>query len=192
MRIVGAFELVERRLTDRADVMKHVIPLILLLSAMYGYAVAEDAFVVISVDDLLADPSLLETHRYISTGQPDEQLLAQVESTGYVAVIDLRTAVEDRGMDEPTAVEAAGLTYYSLPIAGGKGITFDNARALDALLAEIDGPVFLHCRTGNRVGGLLALSARASGASEEEALVIGRKAGLTSLEPTVKERMSER
>ena len=172
--------------------MKHLIPLILLLFETLGYAVAEDAFTAISIDDLRANPSLLETHRYISTGQPDEQLLAQVESAGYVAVIDLRTAVEDRGMDEPTAVEESGLTYYSLPIAGGKDITFDNARALDTLLAEIDGPVFLHCRSGNRVGGLLALSASARGASEEDALVIGRKAGLTSLEAVVKERISER
>ncbi|SVE15895.1 uncharacterized protein METZ01_LOCUS468749, partial [marine metagenome] len=47
-------------------------------------------------------------------------------------------------------------------------------------------------RSGNRVGGLLALSASARGASQEDALVIGRKAGLTSLEAVVKERISER
>ena len=88
--------------------MKHVIPLILLLFAILGYAVAEDAFTAISIDDLRANPSLLETHRYVSTGQPDEDLLVQVKSAGYAAVIDLRTAAEDRGMDEPVVVEGAG------------------------------------------------------------------------------------
>ena len=155
-----------------------------------GNVRADEQVVAISIDRLKAKPTLLDQQPRISTGQPDEAMLAQLKAAGYVAVIDLRTASEDRGMDEPAAVEDAGLDYHSLPIAGAKGTTYENAKALEDLLAGIDGPVFLHCRSGNRVGALLALSAIKNGASEEEALQIGRTAGLTTLEPVVKERLA--
>ncbi len=59
------------------------------------------------------------------------------------------------------------------------------------MLAGIEGPVLLHCRTGNRVGALLALRASMQGASDEEALEIGRKAGLGSLETAVVEQLDK-
>ena len=162
------------------------ISLIFCLSS----AIADDQVIAISIDELKADPTLLDDQPRISTGQPDEAMLEQLKAAGYVAVVDLRTAAEDRGMDEPAAVEEAGLDYYSLPIAGAKGTTFENAKALDDLLAGIDGPVFLHCRSGNRVGALLALTASEEGASAEEALEIGKTAGLTTLEPVVREKLA--
>jgi uncharacterized protein (TIGR01244 family) len=88
-------------------------------------------------------------------------------------------------MDETAAVEAAGMKYVSIPVAGASGVTFENARLLDEALAGIDGPVFLHCRTGNRVGALMALRASAAGASDEDAIAAGKEAGLGSLEAAV-------
>ena len=166
--------------------MKNFAVAVIAMFTVLLNVLADEQVVAISIDQLKADPALLNEQPTISTGQPDEALLSQLKAAGYVAVVDLRTASEDRGLDEPAAVTNAGLDYYSLPVAGARGTTFENAQALEDLLAGIDGPVFLHCRSGNRVGALLALSASKNGASEDEALEIGRTAGLTTLEPTVK------
>jgi uncharacterized protein (TIGR01244 family) len=149
------------------------------------------ATVAIQVEDVRSDAGVLSGHRYVSMGQPDTAILEAARDAGYVAVVDLRTAGEDRGFDEPAAVEALGMTYHSLEIAGAKGVTFDNARALDDILAGIEGPVLLHCQSGNRVGALTALRASMQGATDEEALAIGRKAGMTRLEPAVEARLAE-
>ncbi|MGB5353711.1 MAG: hypothetical protein WBN32_08890, partial [Woeseia sp.] len=74
-------------------------------------------------------------------------------------------------------------------IAGPDDVTFENAAKLDALLAEFAGPVLLHCGSGNRVGALFALRAKAAGLSNEQALEVGRRAGLTQLEEQVRQRM---
>ena len=147
--------------------------------------------IAIAADDVRADAGTLAGHRSVSMGQPDEAILAAARDAGFVAVIDLRTAGEDRGFDEPAAVEALGMEYHSLEIAGAKGVTFDNAGALDDILAGIDGPVLLHCKSGNRVGALTALRASMRGASDGAALEIGREAGMTGLETAVTERLSE-
>jgi protein tyrosine phosphatase (PTP) superfamily phosphohydrolase (DUF442 family) len=106
--------------------------------------------------------------------------------SGYVAVIDLRTAGESRGLDESTVVEDLDMDYVSLPI-GPDGISFENARTLDELIKGYEDPVLVHCGSSNRVGALLALRASLDGADDEAALAAGREGGLTRLEPTVLE-----
>ena len=88
-------------------------------------------------------------------------------------------------------VEALGMTYLSLPVTGEDAISYDNAARLDRLLADIDGPVLLHCGSGNRVGALFALREKLHGAADEAALEKGRAAGLTSLEGVVRKRLAE-
>jgi len=127
-----------------------------------------------------------------TSGQPDEAALRDLADDGFVAVIDLRGTDEDRGFEERGAVEQLGMTYISLPIAGASGITYENASVLDEVLSEIDGPILLHCASGNRVGALLSLRARMHGASSADALEIGTEAGLSSLRSTVEARLSER
>lgn len=125
-----------------------------------------------------------------AAGQPDEASLKVFAESGYAAVIDLRTAGEARGIDEPAVVEALGMDYVSLPI-GSDGISFANARSLDELIASYEGPVLVHCGSSNRVGALLALRASLAGADDEEALEIGRTGGLKSLEGRVVEALNE-
>jgi uncharacterized protein (TIGR01244 family) len=124
-------------------------------------------------------------------GQPDAAALKVFADNGYAAVIDLRRPGEDRGLDEKAAVEGLGMTYVSMPI-GGDGINYESARALDELLAGFDEPVLLHCGSSNRVGALLALRASLAGADDEEALRIGLKAGLSSLEPAVRDALNSK
>jgi uncharacterized protein (TIGR01244 family) len=126
-----------------------------------------------------------------TAGQPGAEALAALSKAGYQAVIDLRGPSEQRGFDERTAVEALGMRYVNLPVEGAAGVTYDNAAALDRLLAELPAPVLVHCSTGNRAGALLALRAKQNGAADSAALALGVEAGLTGLKPTVEERLRE-
>ena len=123
-----------------------------------------------------------------AAGQPDEVALKAFADAGYVAVVDMRAPEEDRGMaDEPGVVEALGLDYVAFPISGEDAINFDTARQLDALLESYDGPVLVHCASSNRVGALLALRESLRGADKDAAVAYGKGAGLTRLEPRVRE-----
>ena len=119
-----------------------------------------------------------------SSGQPDTAALRVFADAGYVAVIDMRGPDEDRGLeDEQATVETLGMDYVPFPITSRDEINFDRARELDAVLQGIDGPVLIHCGSGNRVGAMLALRHSLNGADDDEALAHGKDAGLTRLEP---------
>ncbi len=126
-----------------------------------------------------------------SAGQPDEAALEVFADAGYAAVIDLRGPEEDRGYDQETVIEELGMHYVLLPIVGPDAVNFENAAKLDELLAQFDAPVLVHCKSANRVGGLMALRASLNGADVEEAIEHGKDAGLTRLEPDVRERLTE-
>jgi uncharacterized protein (TIGR01244 family) len=152
---------------------------------------SEPRVVTVSIDEIVSGEVSLPESGAVSTAQPNVAALRVAADSGYVAVIDLRGGNEDRGLDEKAEVEALGMTYLSLPIVGEAAISFDNASELDRLLAGIDGPVLLHCGSGNRVGALFALREKLHGASDEAALEKGRAAGLTSLEDVVRRRFAE-
>jgi uncharacterized protein (TIGR01244 family) len=151
-----------------------------------GLAIAGDPGIR-SVDlDNLADAT-----GHASSGQPNAEQLEVLAERGYVAVIDLRGPGEDRGLDEAEAAAAAGLAYSPLPIPDAAALNVDNARRLGELLDSFEGPVLVHCGSGNRVGALAALLAAEEGADLDEALEAGRTAGLTRLESRVREQLEE-
>jgi uncharacterized protein (TIGR01244 family) len=121
-----------------------------------------------------------------TAGQPSAAQLRQAAEAGVTTVIDLRQPDEDRGFDETATAERLGLRYVRIPVAGAAGLSQANARALRATLAQSTGPVLLHCASGNRAGALLALLQAQDGASIEQALDLGRRAGMTSLEATTR------
>lgn len=113
--------------------------------------------------------------------------LAALAAAGYRTLVDLRTEAEvDEGIEE--AADAIGLGYVRIPIAGDADLDLASARALDALLDEpARFPVAVVCRSGNRSGALLAVEAFwLDGSGAERALALGREAGLTRLEPSVR------
>jgi protein tyrosine phosphatase (PTP) superfamily phosphohydrolase (DUF442 family) len=105
-----------------------------------------------------------------TAGQPNAVQLEAAAAAGIKSVIDLRGPKD-------------------LPVAGADGVTYANASALDKLLAKLDGPVLIHCTTGNRVGAMLALRAKLNGADSESALALGEAAGLKALKPTVEQKL---
>jgi uncharacterized protein (TIGR01244 family) len=129
-----------------------------------------------------------------TSGQPTESALSELADEGYVAVIDLRGENEDRGIEEAATVERLGMRYVSIPVSGAAGVSYENAEALDAALADLEGPVLIHCASSNRVGALLSLRQHLLGENAADSLALGLEAGLSSpaLRETVETRLGER
>lgn len=127
----------------------------------------------------------------LTAGQPSPQALEEAAAAGYRTVIDLRQPGEI-DWDERRVVEDLGMSYVQIPVAVPDGLTVDNARRLAEALDRPDaGPILLHCGSSNRVGALIAIKAhRLDGEDLDTALELGRAAGLTKLEPAVRERLS--
>lgn len=131
-------------------------------------------------------------------GQPTMADLERLKAEGFTTVINLRGEGEVTKRDDPedakrfnfdeaAAASSLGLTYVHLPISSKDGLTAENAKLLDDALKAAPGPVLLHCGSGNRAGALMALRAfHVEGKGAEEALAIGKTAGLTSLESKVR------
>ena len=138
-------------------------------------------------------PALLlnERHplpRLLTGGAPSSPAGFQaLADAGYRTYIDVRSSPE---MTPETwaAAEAAGLRYWRIPVADEAVLDLGTARKLDGLLGDdASYPVVLACASGNRAAALLAVRAFwLDGASPEEALALGLRAGLTRLEPSVR------
>lgn len=138
----------------------------------------------VDLDAVVASGTVAPVDGVSTAGQPDAAGFEVFANEGYVAVIDLRTDGEDRGLDAPATVEGLGMEYISMPI-GRDDITFDKAAELFDLLDEFEEPVLVYCGSANRVGALFALNEFAETGDAELALEVGREAGLTRLEGTV-------
>ena len=170
-----------------------LIVALLLLAPLSTIAQGGDESVLaIKIEEIQSDGAAIEGHRYVSTGQPTEDVLRIAKAAGYATVIDMRTADEDRGIDEAAVVESLGMRYVAFPVSGRTDITFAKAQEFDELLAETEGPVFMHCRSGNRVGAMFALRDGLHGATTDDAVVLGKEAGLGSLESRVREALDGR
>lgn len=125
-----------------------------------------------------------------ASGQPTKTQIKQLAGAGITHVINLRPKAET-DWQEARLVESQGIVYHHLPIAGAAGVTFENAAKFDKLLSSLNGePVLVHCASGNRVGGLVALQAIAGGETEQAAIEKGRAWGLTRLEARVRQLAS--
>jgi len=125
----------------------------------------------------------------LTGGQPSASQLEKAKEAGYATIINMRMP-DEQGSTDPAAVKALGMDYVALPIEHAAGVNEANARKLAEILEHARKPVIVHCGSGNRVGALFALKARfVDGKTPEEALAIGESAGLTRLEPVVREKL---
>jgi uncharacterized protein (TIGR01244 family) len=124
----------------------------------------------------------------ITGGQPSREQLEALAAAGYRTLVNLRTEREEMPV-APADVAMLGMRYVHIPVAGAADLTAAKAAELAALLADPEArPMAIHCASGNRVGALLAVEAATVEAREpEEALELGRAAGLGGLEPAVRE-----
>ena len=134
----------------------------------------------------------LETHRLpnlkqpeeriFSCGQPSREAIEALCQSGCEVIVNLRPPAECGDFDEAGCARELGLAYHNIPIAGPGDLGSDAVETLDRILKEAgDRPVVIHCASGNRVGGLLALHACwKRGMSPEEALAYGERSGLAA------------
>lgn len=129
-------------------------------------------------------------HR-VASGRLQAGDIATLKRAGIRQVIDLSLDSETPGFDEAAAVRAAGIGYHNLPIRGTGDLTQAKVAQFNRLLLDAgDQPTLVHCASSNRVGAMIALrAALIDGRSTESALAEGRRWGLKSLEPAVRERL---
>ena len=170
--------------------MKQARFFVTLFCGLLASCALADEAIHVDLADVVSTGAVESVDGITSSGQPDLITLQIFANSGYAAVIDMRGPDEDRGMDdEKSIVEGLGLDYVAFPVVGKENISFEKAKALDDILAGYDKPVLIHCGSGNRVGAVLALRESLKGASDEEALEYGKRAGMTRLEPLVTERL---
>ncbi len=128
----------------------------------------------------------------ITAGQPSKADFETLKENGLEVVIDLRTSGE-HPFDEKQHVEGLGLKYISIPVEGAAGLTQDNVEKLHRELDNHENQnVLLHCGSSNRVGAMMALRSKWLQANPEaESLELGKKAGLSKLEPKVQELLKQ-
>lgn len=125
----------------------------------------------------------------LTGGQPTFDQIKQAAETGFKAVINLRT---DNELPDPVQelgwVEESGMKYFHIPISVPEGLTPQNTKVFADVLSKPENyPIIVHCKSGNRVGAMFALKAFYIDEKEiDEALLIGERAGLIKLAPTVK------
>lgn len=127
-----------------------------------------------------------------SSGQPTKTQLKGLADNGVKHVVNLRPASET-DWDEEKYVRSLGMSYTAIPVSGANDLTKANAKKLDGAIATIGKePALIHCSSGNRVGGLIAIrEASLKGASKSKALAEGKRWGLTKMEPAVKAKLTE-
>ena len=109
--------------------------------------------------------------------------LAAFKAAGGELVLDLRDPMEPRPLDEPAVARSLGLEYVNVPVAGGTMTDETLDRVLDVLRGAGDRQVFVHCGSGNRVGGaLLPFLMLDHGLEEEDAVGQAMRVGLRSAE----------
>lgn len=129
----------------------------------------------------------------VAAGQLTEEQMDALGEMGYRTFVSLRPEAEEGAGWEEVHVAEHDESFSRVPVAGADGLTRENVERLHSLLEEAgeEGAV-LYCSSSNRVGALLALRAHwIEGASPEEALALGRRAGLRGLEGPVTELLAE-
>ena len=119
----------------------------------------------------------------ITGGQPSAADLEHFGESGGGIVLDLRDPMEPRPFDEPALARRLGLEYVNVTVGAGTLTDATLDRIQEVLKQAGDRTVFVHCASGNRVGGaLLPHLMLDQGLEEEDALGQAMRIGLRSAE----------
>ena len=116
-------------------------------------------------------------------GQVDPAAMATLKKEGFVSVINLRLPSEEGANVEAgrAAAQAAGLKYIHLPF----NAAMPDTKVVDSFLAAVadrsNQPVFIHCGSASRVGGMWTIKrALQDKWPLEKALAEGKAIGLNN------------
>lgn len=119
----------------------------------------------------------------VTGGQPSAADLEALRAAGGGLVLDIRDPMEPRPVDEPTLVRRLGMEYVNVPVASGNLTDATLERILAVLREAGDRAVFVHCASGNRVGGaLIPYLMLDHGLEEDDAVGQAMRVGLRSAE----------
>jgi protein tyrosine phosphatase (PTP) superfamily phosphohydrolase (DUF442 family) len=119
----------------------------------------------------------------VTGGQPTAEQLKALNEAGGAIVLDLRDPMEPRPVDEAALVHQLGMEYVNVPVRVGALDDLVLERVLGVLRAAGDRTVFVHCGSGNRVGGaLLPYLILDQGMEEQDAVEQAMRVGLRSAE----------
>lgn len=114
-------------------------------------------------------------------GDTPRDAFAMIAARGFTSVVNLRMDHEPGVAEEAAAVADAGLRYFHLPM-NAAAPDADTADQFLAVVADpINQPLYIHCASANRVGGVWAIKRVVQdGWTREAALAEGRAIGLKS------------
>jgi protein tyrosine phosphatase (PTP) superfamily phosphohydrolase (DUF442 family) len=119
----------------------------------------------------------------VTGGQPTAEQLEALSQVHGSIVLDLRDPMEPRPVDEANLARRLGLEYVNVPVRAGALDDQLLERILGVLRSAGDKTVFVHCGSGNRVGGaLLPYLILDQGMEEEDAVEQAMRVGLRSAE----------
>ncbi|OFW14698.1 MAG: hypothetical protein A3F70_19260 [Acidobacteria bacterium RIFCSPLOWO2_12_FULL_67_14] len=116
-------------------------------------------------------------------GAVDPTAMAALKKEGFVSVVNLRMPTEEGANVEQgrAAAQAAGLKYIHLPF----NVAAPDSNVVDSFLAAVadksNQPVFIHCGSASRVGGMWTIKRVLQDKwSLDRALAEGKAIGLNS------------
>ena len=120
---------------------------------------------------------------------PEQQALDKLAASGLKTMVDFRPASEWSCPDWDQQVAAAGMDYRHFPVTGVADLTPDITMAVwDLWQNQNAQPILLYCASGNRAAAALALAAVRHGEmDQQQALAMGKEAGLTKMLPAVQQ-----
>jgi uncharacterized protein (TIGR01244 family) len=114
-------------------------------------------------------------------GDTPHDAFATLSHMGFTAVVNLRLAHEPGVAGEDLVVADAGLQYFHLPLDPTDPAVEIAERFLDIVADTANQPVYVHCASANRVGGLWSIKRVVQdGWTREDAIAEGKAIGLKS------------
>lgn len=107
-----------------------------------------------AMSELTGIPRFLKLSDQVWTGgQPWQEHFSKLKDGGIKIIINLRPHAEYDGAREEAKVKELGMAYFNIPVSASQPDELDADDFLKLTDEQLkNGPVFIHCTIGNRVG----------------------------------------
>lgn len=136
-----------------------------------------------AMSELTGIPNFLKLSDKVWTGgQPWSEHLTKLKDAGIKVIINLRPHAEYEGGREEAKVKELGIDYFNIPVDGRSPDELDADDFLKLTDEQLkNGPVFIHCAVGTRVGAFWMIRrVMRDGWEFEKALEEANKIGLNN------------
>ncbi|HEX5886583.1 MAG TPA: heavy metal-binding domain-containing protein [Pyrinomonadaceae bacterium] len=141
-----------------------------------------------AMSELTGIPNFLKlTDQVWTGGQPWPEHLPKLKDAGIKIILNLRPHAEHDGQREELKVKELGMSYFNIPVAFSSPDELDADDFLKITDEQLrNGPVFIHCAIGARVGAFWMIRRVLRDSWEvDKALEEANRIGLRSQSPLV-------